>query len=53
VRRLSFNVIEGGRQEEPKREILSPAHGLEIVAVGVSIFWLGVGAAVLAWWERP
>jgi hypothetical protein len=53
ARRLSFRVIEGGGKPTPPADPFTPAHGLAIAFVASGIFWLGIGAAVLAWWERP
>jgi hypothetical protein len=50
---MSFHVIEGGGQPEPKVEEFTPAHGIAIACFAGAIFWLGLGAAALAWWDRP
>lgn len=62
TRRLSFDVIEGGRDNAPQpafvpdrprpRPILTPAEAMAACAVVGLLFWAGV--AVVAWqvWGR-
>ncbi len=53
ARNQSFRVVIGGGEPQPKPDPFTPAHGLAIAYVAAGIMWLGIGAAVLAWWDRP